>query len=80
MNLQIPDDQKALYIQALDILDEVWLDRVYATITNFVKQVEVKKVEELQQTNIQLVSWLRKKEAEEKKQDLNSFNFLISNI
>jgi hypothetical protein len=23
MNLQIPDDQKALYIQALDILDEV---------------------------------------------------------
>ena len=29
VNLKIPESQKSLYIQALDVLDESWIDRIY---------------------------------------------------
>lgn len=80
VNLKIPDEQKSLYLQALDILDEEWIDRIYNELSNFINNIELKNLEEIQKNNFSIINWMKLKEAEEKKQELNSFNFLINNI
>jgi hypothetical protein len=56
INLQIPEDQKALYIQALDILDENGLDRIYNSLVDFVKNIEIKELDQIQKTNFSVIS------------------------
>ena len=34
VNLKIPESQKSLYIQALDVLDESWIDRIYNELSD----------------------------------------------
>lgn len=80
VNLHIPEDQKALYLQALDILDEEWIDKIYLELSNFVENLEIKNISELQEKSLSWIKWIRIKEAEEKKQELNSFNFLINKL
>lgn len=80
MNLQIPEDQKSLYIQALDILDENWLDRIYNSLVDFVKDIEIRELDQIQKTNFSVISWMKRKEAEERKKEINSFSFLINNL
>lgn len=80
MNLQISEEQKALYIQALDILDEDWIDRIYNELINFTKNIEIKNIKDIQKNSLTKISWMRKKEAEEKKQELNSFSLLINKL
>lgn len=80
MNLQIPEDQKSLYLQALDILDEEWIDRIYESLTHFVKDIEISEIADIQKNNFSNINWMKKKEAEEKKKEINSFSFLINNL
>ena len=79
-NLEIPEDQKSLHIQALDILDENWIDRIYNSLIIFIKDIEIKELDQIQKNNFSVISWMRKKEAEERKKEINSFSFLINNI
>jgi len=79
-NLQIPEEQKSLYIQALDILDESWIDRIYNNLVIFIKDIEIKELDQIQKNNFTVIAWMRKKEAEERKKEINSFSFLINNI
>lgn len=79
-NLQIPEEQKSLYIQALDILDESGIDRIYNNLVIFIKDIEIKELDQIQKNNFTVIAWMRKKEAEERKKEINSFSFLINNI
>lgn len=80
INLKIPEWQKSLYIQALDILDENWIDKIYYELSNFIKNLEIKELEDVQKSNFSIINWLKIKEAEEKKEELNSFSFLINKL
>lgn len=80
LNMQIPEKEKVLYIQALEVLDEEWIDRIYDIIVNFVKTVEIKELEDIQKNSFSVISGLKRKEAEEKKEEINAFSFLINNI
>ena len=80
MNMEIPEEQKSLYIQALEILDEEWIDRIYSSLTKFVEEIEIKELDQIQKTNFSVISWMRRKEAEERKKEINSFSFLINNL
>lgn len=80
INLKIPEWQKSLYIQALDILDENWIDKIYNELSNFIKNLEIKELEDIQKSNFSIINWLKIKEAEEKKEELNSFSFLINKL
>ncbi|MDD3145236.1 MAG: hypothetical protein PHV23_03955 [Candidatus Gracilibacteria bacterium] len=79
-NLQIPEEQKSLYIQALDILDESGIDRIYNNLVIFIKDIEIKELDQIQKNNFTVIAGMRKKEAEERKKEINSFSFLINNI
>jgi hypothetical protein len=56
INLQIPEKQKALYLQALEILDEEGIGKIYDTLINFVETTEIKELDEIQRNNFSVVT------------------------
>jgi hypothetical protein len=40
----------------------------------------MKQLDEIQKNNFSIVAWMKKKEAEEKRKEINSFSFLINNV
>lgn len=80
LSLHIPEAQKSLYIQALDILDNEWIDRLYEKLVKFVEILELKDINDINKHNFSKITWMKKKEAIEKQKDLNSFSFLINNL
>ena len=78
--LKIPSEQKALYLESLDIL---WIDALndlYINLARFVENIEMREIEEINKGNFTEIVWMRKKEAEDKKKELNAFSFLLHNI
>ncbi len=79
-NLNINEKQKKLYLETLDFLDEVWLEKLYKSLDNFIWEIEQKEINSISKNNFTNISWLRKKEAIEKQKELNSFWFLLNNL
>ncbi len=80
LSLQIPEEQKALYAQAIDIVWDEWMEELYNNLTQFIEKIEIKEIDDIKKTNFIEISGMRKQEAEEKKKELNAFSFLISNF
>jgi len=79
-SLKIPSDQKTLYLESLNILDAQALNDLYNNLTRFVENIEIREISEINKENFMSIDWMRRKEAEDKKQELNAFSFLIHNI
>jgi len=80
LNLRIPDAQKSLYLQSLEILDEDWINNLYNKLIEFVEYIELKDIKDINKFNFLNIDWLKEDEAIEKQKDLNSFSFLINNL
>ncbi len=80
LSLNIPIEQKELYMWALSILDNFWLERLYIKLSKFANELEEEELKNIWNNNFYQISWMRKKEANEKKREINSFSFLISNL
>ena len=80
ISLKIPDEQKKLYIEALDIIDHKYTETLYANIINFIEKTELKDIENIRKESFSTIAWMKKKEAVEKQKEINSFSFLISNL
>lgn len=80
VSLNIPDKQKELYLESISILKVDWLERLYITLTNFTKELELEELDKIDKQNFWEVAWMRKKEAREKQKEINSFSFLINNL
>lgn len=79
-SLNIPEKQKYLYIESLDVLDTQWLDKLYENMKVFVESLEKKEKEEISFSNFASIWGLTKKELKEKKKEENAFSFLINNM
>lgn len=79
-SLRISDKQKTLYLDSIDILDDVWLDKLYKSLMLFIDEYEWKEISNIKNQNFSQISWMRKKEAIEKQKDVNTFNFLLNNL
>jgi len=79
-SLKIPGDQKDLYLNSLWILGEEALSDLYLNLTKFVENIELREISEINKENFTTIVWMRRKEAEDKKKELNAFSFLIHNI
>jgi uncharacterized protein YvpB len=53
---------------------------LYVSITKFVKQIEIENIWEIYKTNFSSVEWMRKKDAKNKQEEINSVNFLLNNL
>ncbi|MCH2189060.1 hypothetical protein MK079_04515 [Candidatus Gracilibacteria bacterium] len=80
LSMNIPEKQKNLYVEALKIANNEDIDVLFKNITHFVENIEMKKIEDIHKKSFSEVAGMRKKEAEEKTKEINSFSFLISNI
>lgn len=80
VSLNIPDKQKELYLEAISILTEDWLEKLYISLSNFIKTLENEELENISKQNFSSIAWMRKKEAQEKQKEINSFSFLINNL
>lgn len=78
--LKIPEEQKELYLSAVDILDEKELNNLYVNLVSFVKNIEMSEIKEIHKKNFSNIAGMQKKEAEEKKEEINSFSFLLHNL
>lgn len=79
-SINISEDQKFLYLESLAVLDIEWITSLYKDLAFFIESVEVKELEEINKQNFSTIAWMNKKEAEEKKKELNSFSFLLHNL
>ncbi len=78
--LKIPSDQKKLYTESLGILNEIELNTLYSHLVSFVKEIEMDEIEQIHKQNFSDISGMQRKEAEEKKEEMNSFSFLLHNL
>jgi len=78
--LNVSEDQKSLYLDAVEVLKWEDLENLYRKLTSFVEQIELKELETIKKQDFALVAGLRKKEAEEKVREVNSFSFLLNNL
>jgi hypothetical protein len=79
-SINIPEQQKDLYLESLDVLNEQWIHTLYNDVSHFVENIEMKELAEIKEENFSNLSWMRKKEAEEKKKEINSFSFILHNL
>ena len=79
-SVNIPEKNKFLYIEALNILDKNWLDNLFNDLIKFTEIYELKELDKINKENFSYVAWMKKKEALEKQKEINAFSFLINNI
>lgn len=79
-SIKIPEKQKILYIESLDILSLSKLEDLYNDIIWFTKNIEIKQLDNITKENFSSIAWMRKKEAIEKQEEMNAFTFLLHNI
>ena len=53
---------------------------MYNLLVDFIQNLEMRELNEIQKNNFSVIKGLKKKEAEERKKEINSFSFLINNI
>lgn len=78
--LNVSEEQKSLYLEALNILKWQDLENLYINLVSFVEQIELKELELIKKQDFASIAGMRKKEAEEKIQETNSFSFLLNNL
>lgn len=79
-NLNINEKQKKLYLDSLDFLDEIGLEKLYKSLEVFMSEIEKKQISDISKENFTKIAGMRKKEVVEKQKELNSFWFLLNNI
>lgn len=80
MNLEIPETQKNIYIQSLNFIEYKHIDIIYNDLIKFIERYEIKELEDISKSNFVNIAGMQKKEAEDKKKEINAFNLLLNNI
>jgi hypothetical protein len=50
-SIHISEEQKELYLESLDVLDENGLQNLYNDLTNFIENIEVKELDDIKKQN-----------------------------
>ncbi|MCK9272819.1 hypothetical protein M0P65_04710 [Candidatus Gracilibacteria bacterium] len=80
LSLNIDSRQKNLYIESLNILDNESLDRFYNKLTGVIDIIEENENNLSFSKTIENNNSIKKQEQIQKKEEINSFNFLLDNI
>lgn len=80
VSLNISPEQKDLYLQALEVLSPEESQRLFENLTKFVEKIELKEISQINKESFWTIAGMRKKEAEEKLEEMNSFSFLLHNL
>ena len=50
-SLKIPENQKRLFLESLEDISPEQLDKMYNELTNFIKELELKELEDIRKSN-----------------------------
>ncbi|MDQ7022197.1 MAG: hypothetical protein Q9M97_01450 [Candidatus Gracilibacteria bacterium] len=78
--IDIPENDKELILGAIGNVSNEKLDLFYKSVVNFIEKMELKEIDEIEKNNFVSIDGMTYKQANEKKQKINSFNFLLNNI
>lgn len=78
--IDIPESDKELILWAIATVSDEKLSAFYESIVHFIEKLELKEIEEIEKNNFVSIDWMTYKQAKEKKQKINSFNFLLNNL
>ena len=78
--IDIPINDKNLFLWAIEIVPENNIEKLYNDLIHFIKDMELKDINEIEKNNFVSIDWMTIKEANTKKRKINSFNFLLNNI
>ena len=78
--IDIPKEDKELILWAIWTVSDEKLENFYNSVVHFIEKLELKEIEEIEKNNFVSIDWMTYKQAENKKQKINSFNFLLNNI
>ena len=78
--IEIPEVDKRMFLEAVDICDDAKVNTLYQSVLHFIQDLEIKHVENISKTSFMKIESLSEQEAEKKKRELNSYNFLLTNI
>ncbi len=79
-NLDIPKKNKKLYLESIPWAKKENIFHLYNLLISFIEEIEIKEIEKINNTNFWTINGIRKKEAEKRKQEINSFSFLLHNL
>lgn len=80
LSLNIDSRQKNLYIESLNILDDESLDRFYKKLTWVIDIIEENENNLSFSKELETTNYIKKQEQIQKKEEINSYNFLLDNI
>ena len=80
VSLNISGEQKDLYLEALEVLSVEESEKLYQNLVKFVEKIEMKEIAEIKKESFSEIAGMRKKEAEEKLEEMNSLSFLFHNL
>lgn len=78
--IDIQENDKELILWAISTVSDEKLGIFYNSVVNFIEKMELKEIDEIEKNNFVSIDWMTYKEANEKKQKINSFNFLLNNL
>jgi hypothetical protein len=79
-SLDILDTDKTLFLEAMIIASPERIEILYSEMVHFIKESELKEIDEIEKTHFSSIDGMTIKQANEKKKDINSFNFLLTNV
>ena len=80
LSLNIDSRQKNLYLESLNILDDESLDRFYKKLTWVIDIIEENENNLSFSKELETSNFIKKQEQIQKKEEINSYNFLLDNI
>jgi len=78
--INIPENDKELILWAIGTVSSEKIEGFYNAIVLFIEKHELKEIDEIEKNNFVSIDWMTYKEADKKKKEINSFNFLLTNI
>ncbi|EKD66665.1 MAG: hypothetical protein ACD_49C00023G0008 [uncultured bacterium (gcode 4)] len=80
LSLNIDSRQKNLYIESLNILDDESLDRFYKKLVWVIDIIEENENNLSFSKELETTNFIKQQEQKQKKEEINSYNFLLDNI
>ena len=78
--VDLPETDKTLFLEAIWVVPDENIENLYNEVISFIKNFELKEIDEIEKNNFVSIDGMTLKEAENKKREINSFNFLLTNI
>lgn len=78
--LHIDENQKQLYYESLEVIDQDWLESLYTQLTALINIIEEDEIKQNYKEAHNKASSVKNEETTEKQREMNSLELLLNNV